>query len=131
MLQETIAGLRVELADAEKALGENKAELEKTEAELKGLKEYLEKIKPGCDYIEKNHADRESARKKEKEALEQATETIKGTPAYKAAVTAAEQEALGDCKDIRNEAGRKHAKCEACLAGVSVPGYCAGHAGTE
>eukprot|EP00746_Dinoflagellata_sp_MGD_P161092 gnl/MRDRNA2_/MRDRNA2_88127_c0_seq1.p1 gnl/MRDRNA2_/MRDRNA2_88127_c0~~gnl/MRDRNA2_/MRDRNA2_88127_c0_seq1.p1 ORF type:complete len:635 (-),score=218.01 gnl/MRDRNA2_/MRDRNA2_88127_c0_seq1:60-1871(-) len=130
-LQETIAGLRVELADAEKSLGLNKAELEKTKVELKGLEEYLEKIKPGCDYIEKNHDARTSARKEEKKALEGATETIKGTPAYKAAVTAAEQEALGDCKDICNEAGRKHAKCEACLAGVSVPGYCAGHAGTE
>jgi len=130
-LQEIIADNQVQLAAAEKALGENKAELEKTEAELKGLEEYLLKIKPGCDYIETNHADREAGRKKEKEALEKATELIKGTPAYKAAVAAAEQEALGDCKDICNEAGRKHAKCEACLADVSVPGYCAGHAGTE
>merc|ERR1719428_1941030 len=95
------------------------------------IAETSEKIKPGCDYIETNHADREAGRKKEKEALEKATELIKGTPAYKAAVAAAEQEALGDCKDICNEAGRKHAKCEACLADVSVPGYCAGHAGTE
>jgi hypothetical protein len=130
-LQETIADLQVQLADAEKALGETKAELEKTEAELKGLIEYLEKIKPGCDYIEKNHDARTAGRKEEKAALEKATETIKGTPAYKAAVAAQEQEDLGDCKDICNEAGRKHAKCEACLAGVSVPGYCAGHAGTE
>merc|ERR1719235_876949 len=90
-LQETIADLHVQLADAEKALGENKAELEKTQAELKGLIEYLEKIKPGCDYIETNHAERESSRKAEKEALEKATETIKGMPAYKAAVAAAEQ----------------------------------------
>jgi DNA repair exonuclease SbcCD ATPase subunit len=130
-LEETIADLRVQLADAEKALGENKANLEKEQAELKGLIAYLEKIKPGCDYIEKNHEERTSARKAEKEALEKATETIKGTPAYKAAVAAQEQEDLGDCKDICNEAGRKHAKCEACLADVSVPGYCAGHAGTE
>jgi len=130
-LMETIADLQVQLAAAEKTLGEKKAELEKTKVELKRLEDYLLKIKPGCDYIETNYEDRKTARAKEKAALEKATELIKGTPAYKAAVAAAEQEALGDCKAICNEAGRKHAKCEACLADVSVPGYCAGHADTE
>merc|ERR1719160_1141966 len=130
-LMETIADLQVQLAAAEKTLGEKKAELEKTKVELKRLEDYLLKIKPGCDYIETNYEDRKTARAKEKAALEKATELIKGTPAYKAAVAAAEQEALGDCKAICNEAGRKHAKCEACLAEVSVPGYCTDNTKTE
>jgi len=130
-LQKTIADLRVELADAEKSLGERKADLENTQAELKRIEEYLEKIKPGCDFITENYETRKTNRETEKGALEDAMKMIKETPAYTAAEAAIAQEALGDCKEICNEAGRKHAKCEACLAGVSVPGYCAGHAGTE
>jgi len=130
-LEETIAELKVDLAEAEKALGETQVELAKTQEELKGIEKYLLKIKPGCDYIEEYYDTRTDNRKKEKEALEEATGLIKDTPAYKAAVHAAKQEALGDCKDICNKEGRTHAKCEACLAGTSVPGYCAGHKDTE
>jgi len=129
--EKTIVDLKEDLAQAEKELGERKIELEKTQAELKGIEKYLEDIKPGCDYIEKNHEKRTENRKKETAGLEEAMELIKGTPAYKSAEAAIAQEALGDCKDICNEAGRKHAKCEACLAGTSVPGYCAGHKGVE
>merc|ERR1719197_697076 len=129
-LSETLAGLQDELADAEKTLFETREDLAVTEKELKAVEKYLLKIKPGCDYIEENFDMRTENRGKEKEALEKAIELLKGTPAYKAAVNAAEQEALGDCKDICNAEGRDHAKCEACLAGVSVPGYCAGHKDT-
>lgn len=130
-LIKSIADLEVDLADAEKTLGEKKVDLEETQARLKTVEEYLLKIKPGCDFITTNMDARTENRKKEKEGLEKAVGLIKETPAYKAAVAAAEQEALGECKDICNEAGKEHAKCKACLAGVSVPGYCAGHAGTE
>jgi len=129
--EKTIVGLKEDLAQAEKELGEAKVELEKTQAELKSIEDYLGKIKPGCDYIETNYEKRTENRKKETAGLEEAMELIKGTPAYKSAEAAIAQEALGDCKDICNEAGREHAKCEACLAGTSVPGYCAGHKGTE
>merc|ERR1719236_76075 len=129
-LSETLASLQDELAETEKTLGETREDLAVTEKELKAVEKYLLKIKPGCDYIEENFDARTEARGKEKEALEKAIELLKGTPAYKSAVNAAEQEALGDCKDICNAEGRDHAKCEACLAGVSVPGYCAGHADT-
>jgi len=130
-LTKSIADLVVDLADAEKSLGEKKVDLEETETRLKTVEEYLLKIKPGCDYITENMDARTEARKSEKEGLEKAVGLIKDTPAYKSAVVAAEQEALGECKDICNEAGKEHAKCKACLAGVSVPGYCAGHSGTE
>merc|ERR1719375_119071 len=92
-LEETIAELKVDLAEAEKALGETKVELAKTQEELKGIEKYLLKIKPGCDYIEEYYDTRTDNRKKEKEALEEATGLIKDTPAYKAAVHAAKQEA--------------------------------------
>merc|ERR1719146_264006 len=129
-LSESLAKLQEELAEAEKTLFETREDLAVTEKELKAVEKYLLKIKPGCDYIEENFDMRTESRGKEKESLEKAIELPKGTPAYKAAVNAAEQEALGDCKDICNAEGRDHAKCEACLAGVSVPGYCAGHADT-
>jgi len=129
-LSETLASLQDELAETEKTLGETREDLAVTEKELKAVEKYLLKIKPGCDYIEENFDARTEARGKEKEALEKAIELLKGTPAYKSAVNAAEQEALGDCKDICNAEGQDHAKCKACLAGVSVPGYCAGHADT-
>merc|ERR1719399_845342 len=129
-LSETLAQLQDELAEAEKELFETREDLAVTEKELKAVEKYLLKIKPGCDYIEENFDARTEARGKEKEALEKAIELLKGTPAYKAAVNAAEQEALGDCKDICNAEGQDHAKCKACLAGVSVPGYCAGHKDT-
>merc|ERR1719389_1032611 len=129
-LQETLAELQEELAEKEKTLAETREDLAVTEKELKAIERYLLKIKPGCDYIAENFEIRTQNRGKEKEALEKATELLKGTPAYKAAVNAAEQEALGDCKTICNAEGQDHAKCKACLAGVSVPGYCAGHKDT-
>ena len=52
------------------------------------------------------------------------------TPAYQIAENDKHQESLGECKDICNDAGEEHAKCKACLAKTSVPGYCAGHPAT-
>merc|ERR1719379_3135136 len=92
-LQETLAELQEELAEKEKTLAETREDLAVTEKELKAIERYLLKIKPGCDYIEENYEIRTENRGKEKEALEKATELLKGTPAYKAAVNAAEQEA--------------------------------------
>jgi len=127
--EKALAKYQLELAEAQKALAEKKEELKKTEADLKSIEKYLLKIKPGCDYIEENYDTRKKNRNLEKDALKKATDMLKGTPAYKKAVFQAEQEALGECKEICNE-GPDHAKCKACLAGTSVPGYCAGHKGT-
>merc|ERR1719408_752582 len=129
-LQRSLADLQQTLAEKEKELQEKTEELKKTEADKLAIEVYLEKIKPGCDFITSNFDLRESNRGKEKAALEKATELLKDTPAYKAAVTAAEQDAMGECKDTY--VGREaHVECKACLADVTVPGYCAGHPGTE
>jgi len=125
--EKSLAELQETLAEKEKTLFETRENLMVTEKELKAVERYLLKIKPGCDYIAENFDKRSENRKKESGSLEEAVTMLKGTPAYKAAVNAAEQEALGDCKAICNEEGQDHAKCKACLAGVSVPGFCAGH----
>merc|ERR1719386_596053 len=130
-LEKTLAKYQETLAEKVKELAEKKEELKKTQAELKAIEKYLLKIKPGCDYLDENFETREKNRGLEKEALKEARDMLKDTPAYKKAVVEAEQEALGDCKDICNKEGRTHAKCEACLAVTSVPGYCAGHKDTQ
>jgi len=108
---------------------EKHKDLANTEAAKKAIEDYLLKIKPGCDFITENYDIRESHRTTEKASLEKAIELIKGTPAYTSAVAEAHVESLGECKDIcaPNE---EDVKCKACLAKVSVPGYCAGHPDT-
>ena len=55
------------------------------------IENYLEKIKPGCDFITENFDLREENRATETTALEKAEGLIKDTPAYKDAVAAEEQ----------------------------------------
>lgn len=129
-LEDTIESLEASIAQAEKDLSLSKQDLKKTENALAKVVAYLAQIKPGCDFIDENLEHRKKARTAEKGALENAISLLKGTPAFKAAEHSASQDALGECKDICNEDGRDFATCEACLAGTSVPGYCAGHAGT-
>jgi len=130
VLEDTVESLEASIAQAEKDLSLAKQDLKKTEDALAKVVSYLAQIKPGCDFIDENLEHRKKARAAEKGALENAISLLKGTPAFKAAEHAASQDALGECKDICNEDGRDFATCEACLAGTSVPGYCAGHAGT-
>merc|ERR1719379_1548822 len=103
--------------------------LDVTEKALKEVERYLLKIKPGCDFAVDNYDTRKENRGKEKKALEDAVEKLKGTPAFKKAELAAEQESWGACKETCME-DKEHAKCKACLAGVSVPGYCVTHKDT-
>jgi len=118
------------LADKEKELMETEADLEKTTEEKIAQEKYLLSIKPGCDFITLNFNAREISRLEEKRSLNFAITTIKASPVYTAAVTAKAQAALGVCKDTCNAEGEEHVKCKACLASVTVPGYCAGHPGT-
>jgi len=128
--QETLARLQKELADAEKTLVEKTADKKNTVADKEAIETYLLKIKPGCDFITKEIEARTTNRETETEALETATKLLKETPAYQAAEASAHDESLGDCLDICKGA-EEHVKCKACMAKTSVPGYCAGHAGTE
>merc|ERR1712137_1501780 len=129
-LKDSLANLRATLAQKEKELADAKKLLEETEAEKAAILAYLESIKAGCDFMEENFDHREERRASETDALNKATELLKGTPAYQAAVAAQDLEDLGDCKDICTENPREHVKCKACLAKVEIPGYCAGHPDT-
>merc|ERR1719252_102055 len=117
-------------------LTEKKAKLKMKEEELAkeiqgriATEEYLEKIKPGCDFITENFDAREDSRETEKKALKKVRGLLKGSPAYKAAVEKAEIESWGECKD-KCLGQKEHVECKACLAKVTVPGYCAGHPDT-
>eukprot|EP00928_Gymnodinium_smaydae_P037971 TRINITY_DN26294_c0_g1_i2.p1 TRINITY_DN26294_c0_g1~~TRINITY_DN26294_c0_g1_i2.p1 ORF type:complete len:442 (+),score=115.42 TRINITY_DN26294_c0_g1_i2:230-1555(+) len=125
----SLASLNKLLAEKEQTLQEKSADLKATEADKAAIEAYLLKIKPGCDFIVANIDERKANRVKETQALESATTLLKGTPAYQAAVAEAHTESLGDCKDTC-AANEEHVNCKACLAKVTVPAYCAGHAGT-
>merc|ERR1719498_301037 len=122
--QKSLAKLNEDLATAEKNLIEKNKDMKNTHAAKATIEAYLEKIKPGCDFITTHFDEREANRKTETEALDKAVKLIKATPAYKAAVQATKEKNFGKCKSlcVKDEPG---AKCQACLAGVTVPAYCA------
>merc|ERR1719174_1582613 len=127
--EKSLVKLGEDLATSEKTLIEKKEDLKDAKASKAKIEDYLLKIKPGCDFITTNFDLREKNRKTETEALDKAVKLIKETPAYKVAVQKAKEENYGKCKEIcvKSEAD---AKCQACLADVTVPAYCAGHKGT-
>jgi len=129
-LMKTLAELNATLAEKRAELEQKKEELEKEVAGKIATEEYLEKIKPGCDFITENFDYREESRAAEEEALKKAIEILKGSPAYQAAVASAEEESFGECK-AKCIGQKEHVECKACLAEVTIPAYCAGHAGTE
>jgi hypothetical protein len=127
--EESLTKLNEDLATAEKTLIEKTVDLKDGEAAKASIETYLTQIKPGCDFITNNFDLREKNRETEVNALNKAVVMIKKTPAYAAAVQAAKEEGYGKCKD-KCVASESDAKCKACLAGVTVPAYCAGHSGT-
>merc|ERR1719356_1431096 len=129
-MEESLVSLKKTLADKESELLLKRKDLKETKAEKAAVEAYLLDIKPGCDFITENFVYREGRRSSETEALIQATQLLKGTPAYTAAVAAQELEDLGPCEQKCVEQGREHAICKACLNDVTVPGYCAGHPNT-
>eukprot|EP00928_Gymnodinium_smaydae_P087105 TRINITY_DN71439_c0_g1_i1.p1 TRINITY_DN71439_c0_g1~~TRINITY_DN71439_c0_g1_i1.p1 ORF type:complete len:755 (-),score=264.11 TRINITY_DN71439_c0_g1_i1:53-2317(-) len=129
-LQKNLATLRSTLAAKEKELSQKTKDLKDTQDDATAIEKYLASIKDGCDFMETNFDDRERRRAAETAALAKATELLKGTPAFQAAEATAHVEALGPCKEVCAE-DEEHANCKACLAEVSVPGYCAGHPGTK
>lgn len=122
-----LATLRADLAKKQKELHDKRKERKATEKEKAAFEAYLEKIKPGCDFITTNIQLRKTNRGTEKQALEQARNFLKASPAYLAAEAKAADDALGDCLDTCRTNGEDTAKCKACLNKVTVPGYCAGH----
>mmetsp|Transcript_31663 Transcript_31663/g.73951 ORF Transcript_31663/g.73951 Transcript_31663/m.73951 type:complete len:760 (+) Transcript_31663:45-2324(+) len=124
-----LAGLREDLAEAKQEMEAKHEELHATERELMTLRRYLESINPGCDWIVANIDTRNSHRAEEEAALKNAIDLLEETPAFKAAAAQEVKESYGSCwaKCNDNEA---HVECKACMAGVSKPGYCAGHPDT-
>jgi hypothetical protein len=130
--EESLSSLRKLLAEKELELLEKKSDLNTTEKEKAAIEAYLLKIKPGCDFITTNIADRTSNRQQETDALNKATTLLKETPAYLTAVAEAHNETLDEANCLEKCAGNEeHVVCKACLAKVTEPAYCAGHAGTE
>jgi len=127
--EKALADLQDKLAKAEEDLLEAEDDLKSTTEDKESIEDYLLKIKPGCDFIKSNFKLRETNRGIEKAALEKAKSTLKGSAAYKNAVAEATVESYGKCKDacVANPA---HVNCKACMADVTVPGYCAGHEDT-
>jgi len=130
-LQSNLATLTKTLADTEQELMEKKQDLEDTIKAKEAIEAYLLKIKPGCDFITSEISLRQTNRAAETAALNQATELLTKSPAYMTAEAVAHNDTLGDCLGVCANAGEEHVTCKACLAKVTVPGYCAGHAGTE
>jgi len=126
----SITRLQEQIATKEKDLLEKKDDLKDAETAQAAIEDYLLKIKPGCDFITTNFDTREANRATETTALTKAVTLIKATPAYKTAVAEAKVKSFGKCK-VPCSADEPGAKCQACKAGVSVPGYCAGHPGVS
>jgi len=84
--QDSLANLRVSLAEKEKTLRQKNRDLVATTREKEAAETYLVDIKPGCDFIMKNIATRNFNRAEEKKALTKAVGLIKETPAYENAM---------------------------------------------
>merc|ERR1719408_669007 len=137
-LTDAEADLVAEIDSYESTLAKQNKDKVQAEEDLSGetgerdtVKAYLASIKPGCDFIQANLQKRTDARNSEKGALKNAIKTLEGTPTFKAAMAAAENERLGKCVLAESdyacgENGEKRgdAACEACLEGVTVFGYC-------
>merc|ERR1719359_2019984 len=137
-LTDAEADLVADIDSYESTLAKQNKDKVQAEEDLSGetgerntVKAYLASIKPGCDFIQANLQKRIDAQTSEKNALKGAIKTLEGTPTFKAAMAAAENERLGKCvlKESDYACGengekRGDAACEACLEGVTVFGYC-------
>jgi len=128
--EKSLADLQNNVAEKQQDLLEAQEDLKGTTKDRDAVVAYLAKIKPGCDFITSNFKLRNKNRATEKTALEKAVSVLKASPAYKAAAADAVVEGYGKCKApcVKDNA---HVKCKACMADVTIPGYCAGHKGTK
>jgi len=124
--REGLANKKKQLAEAKLELMEKREDLDKTEEEKIAIERFLERIKPGCDFITDNFDTREANRATETEALDKAVTLMQGTPAYASAKAKDAELKQGKCAETCKADGA-HVDCKACLAKVSVPGFCAGH----
>merc|ERR1719274_123283 len=90
-LMQTIAELETTLADQKQSLQEAEEDQKVTEKQLKMITEYLEKILPGCTWIQENYDARAQGRADEKAGLLEAVDQIENSPSY-----AAEEEEMAE-----------------------------------
>lgn len=130
-LKKAIAENKGELAKAKTDLSNLQAELMATTKEIAAVNAHLANIKPGCDFIQNNFDEREQLRKTEMTSIETAMDLLKKSPTWVNHVADMHQQSLGDCQKLCNDVGEAHAECQACLAKISVAGYCTQNKGTE
>merc|ERR1719311_463209 len=121
---ESIDAFELDLAETEKSLQEDQAELAATTDEHTATVKYLDDIEPGCTFIQTNYEGRKQAREAETAALENAVTMLKATPIFQRFLAEAEKEAMGKCAPLCEGEAEAGAECQACLQGVSVFGYC-------
>lgn len=126
-----LAELQQELSESQEELSSLQEEKKKTEDELADIYAYKEQIKPGCDFIVLNIADRDTKREQEHDGLVKAAKLMKASPAYVNYKKAAHQETLGDCRDLCQGEDEQKLLCKACLDGVSVSAFCSEHEDTQ
>merc|ERR1719171_3240493 len=90
-LVQTIAELETTLADQKQSLQEAEEDEKYTEKQLTMITAYLEKIEPGCTWIQENYDARAQGRADEKAGLLEAVDQIENSPSY-----AAEEEEMAE-----------------------------------
>lgn len=129
-LKDSIKTLKATITKKDIEREEAESQKRTTEDEL-GASEALKKAREegGCTFINENFDTREANRKTETDALKSAVKTLKGSAAFKNKVRSDEVASFGECKEHCVD-GTNNADCQACLAGVSVKGFCTNHADT-
>jgi len=128
--QETnLVKMKNALAQTNEEMVAKKADLKQAMKDKSATEQYLESIKSRCDFILAHFEAHTKDREVEKNALENAQSLLKKSPLYQAGAVEAEAKALGPCKTVC-QMDPNDVKCKACVARVSVPGYCVGHPGT-
>jgi len=140
--QKSLANLHTLAASKEEELLMKTKELKTTQAELATLNAWWREVwgddraravgalpvTTECDFLSRNYNDRKASRIAETSALNQAIVLIKATPTYRSFKANEKTEGFGDCSSCNTN--ENHVDCKACMAKVTKPAYCAGHAGT-
>merc|ERR1712157_212840 len=100
-----------QLALKKKDLQMKTKEKDATSKEKEALEQYLEKIRPGCDFITTHLQTRKSNRIEETSALQHAKGLLQQSPAFTEAEEKAHAESLGDCLSVCTKVGEVHAAC--------------------
>jgi len=125
-MQKGLVKLNSDLTEKEKELEEKRTDLKDTTKAKEAIETYLDKIKPGCDFITANIKLRDTNRATETKALNKAEGLVKGTAAYKDAVQKDKELAAGKCKKACRM-DDTNLKCKVCVAGMTKHDFCKKH----